>query len=145
MLINPVLETHNAHHIERNIGSVHWGSKTLADLITIASFDSEELRMMLDIQNHYLCTERHISNHTKSQVNQLSKVKSDADHYFNGLRLTNTRSFKHLWILDDSNTTHCAGKLIKRKSVHLESAILHDDAGFYGMKGLNSKNLFTTD
>lgn len=75
--INPFLETYNIHHHGCHIDSIYCGS---LDDFTLASFDSEELETMLNIQDHFTCTYLNAINHSKSQVFQINNTQSDANH-----------------------------------------------------------------
>lgn len=58
VFINHPIKTYNTHQHRCRIGPIKCGCPIVADDITIASFDREELKTILDTQDRFATTER---------------------------------------------------------------------------------------
>lgn len=104
--VDLLLETYRALQLVCHIGSIYCKSPTAADDIDIAYFDSDELQLILDIQDQYACHEKYSINQTKLQVLRLNNVQSAADYYSNELRLRIPRGCIHPGILRGNHPEH---------------------------------------
>ena len=138
MFINPLLRTYETHHLGCHIGTIYCGTPTVADDITLASFDQYELQTMLNIQGDYATSEKYQISESKSQILHIKEAVIDTKHTLNGTAIPSSASATHLGITRDNYSKHNTGTVAQdRISTSRKALYAMMGSGLHGANGLN--------